>query len=437
VPSMSNTTRIVSTALVVLMILGAIALRASSTMGAQVDEFHQPSWTELPPPSSENTTPSCPLTAANDYQCEVAASALPPRDSNNTAAYLNSGYWPSEKRPDIEVYAANWFPTLPGESCLQHLAHYCYLVDAERAGYPVTHSPEVGDLWFAQGQCIAWGGPSGPAPTSGCMADQSWYMGYVEQVFPDGSFIQSWGGSTTPADSGLAVTWFSGAMDAYTDFVPLMPQGTPLPVPVNARPPVVGGATEVGGQLELRDAGTWHNEPSASFVPRRYFWMRCNPAGANCNAIPGTASEVTVKVQDEVVYQVTAADTGHTLRLAETAENVAGVGNPALSAPIAVPSKARVPRGAGLAGRVSGISLVLYVRGALIGQAAHVTFALRTPDGRTLRAKRRITLTREMHLSPSGRLKRSDIVEAATIAVGRFNYAGRSFAGRSYTFRGQ
>ena len=40
---------------------------------------------------------------------------------------------------------------------------------------------------------------------------------------PDGAVLQSWGGSDTPADSGLGESWFFGAMDPYTDFIGLMP----------------------------------------------------------------------------------------------------------------------------------------------------------------------------------------------------------------------
>ncbi len=141
-----------------LLVVGAM-LTLSTPAAAADNEFYQPSWTQLPSPSAYNTTPSCPPTSSNFFQCDVPASALPPQDPNNTASYLNSGYWPSEKRPDIEMYAANWLPFSPTESCLQHLPHYCYLVDAERAGYPVTHAPEVGDLWFAPGACIGEGRP--------------------------------------------------------------------------------------------------------------------------------------------------------------------------------------------------------------------------------------------------------------------------------------
>jgi hypothetical protein len=403
-----------------LLVVGAMLLLSAPAVAD--NEFYQPSWTQLPSASTYNTTPSCPLVSATFFQCEVPASALPPQDSNNTASYLNSGYWPSEKRPDIEVYAANWLPFSPNESCLEHLPHYCYLVDAERAGYPVTHTPEVGDLWFAPGACIGWGGPSGAPPSGDCAADQDWYMGYVEQVFPDGSFIQSWGGSSTPADSGLGVTWFSGAMDPDSDFVPPMPTGTPLPVPVNASPPTIGGTYEVGGDLYVRHVGSWRNDPPATPVKRRHSWLRCNSNGASCSAILGTMSESDA-------YPVMAADTGHTLRVAETAENVAGLGSPALSAPTAVITKPSVPRGSSLTGRLRRNGLVLFVRGALTGRRATVSFVLRGADGRTLRSKRRITLAPKMYLYPSSGVTPGYLLHAVTVVVPRFDYVRSSFVG--------
>jgi hypothetical protein len=414
-----------------LSALIVLAAGIPPAVGAEQKEFHRPSWTALPAPSPYNTTPPCPLDHMNDFDCEVPSSALPPRDVNNTASYLNSGYWPSEKRPDIEVYAANWFFSEHSEPCDQHLVHYCYLIYAQDAGYPVTHVPQVGDLWFAPGACIGWGGPAGPPSTSDCASDPSWYMGYVEQVFADGSFIQSSGGSTTPADSGLAVTWFSGSMDAYTDFVPLMPEGTPLPVPVNEIPPVLGGAGGLGSELYVRNPGIWRNSPLHPSVPltRRYYWVRCNSSGANCAMIPGTASEDTASLI------VVAADAGHTLRLAESAENVAGVSDVVLSAPTAVVAGRAVQPSGGLAGRVTRSGLVLYVRGKLIGRRAYLAFSLQGPGNHTLKMRQmRITLARRMYLHPVGGIRRGYVVHAARILVPSFRAAGRGFAGIARTF---
>ena len=186
------------------------------------DEFQDPSFSALPAPTVFNKTPKCQPTLANSWDCEVPRRRWPPPDPFNPDSYMNSGSWPAEKRPDIELYAhqrIGWYY----KNCLAHLSHYCFLVAAEVEGYPISHTPHVGDLWFVQGRCIGWG--PGATVKANCTRDKDWYMGYVEKVNPDGSFIQSWGGSDTPADSGLAVTYFSGAMDRYTEFVHLFPAG--------------------------------------------------------------------------------------------------------------------------------------------------------------------------------------------------------------------
>lgn len=200
-------------------------------------EFDDPSANGPPAPSVYNTAPSCPLTADDFWNCDVPTAQWPPQDPSNLERYLNSAYWPGEERPDIEIYAIQRFG-YAYENCSAKLPHYCFLTDAEAEGYPVTHTPQVGDLWLAPGECLAWGAgsPVGPNCTAAGEADDNdWYLGYVEQVNPDGSFIQSWGGSATPADSGLGESEFSGAMDPYTDFIGFFGPGQSPPVTVQVQ----------------------------------------------------------------------------------------------------------------------------------------------------------------------------------------------------------
>jgi hypothetical protein len=204
------------------VLAGVVVLACPATASAATNEFRNPSQTKLPAVSAANTTPSCSLTEANDYQCDLPASSLPPRDAGNPETYLNSAYWPAEKRPDIEMDAIQRYG-YSYKNCYQKLQHYCFLADAVAVHYPVTHKPKVGDLWLAPGECLGFGGSGAPLQTGCSDNENDWYLGYVEHVFPDGSFIQSWGGSDTPADSGLGETRFSGAMDPYTDFIGLMP----------------------------------------------------------------------------------------------------------------------------------------------------------------------------------------------------------------------
>jgi hypothetical protein len=209
--------------LVCALLLALLGLcLGGAAQAASTNEFSNPSASQLPAPSAANTTPSCPLDSNDQFAC--SPDPLPPADSNNPERYLNSAYWPAEKRPDIEMYAIQVYG-YSYQNCSAKLPHYCFLTDALAAGYPVSHTPQVGDLWLAPGECLAWGGPGAPLPT-GCTDDANdWYMGYVDAVNSDGSFIQSWGGSTDASDSGLGETWFSGAMNPYTDFIGLMPEG--------------------------------------------------------------------------------------------------------------------------------------------------------------------------------------------------------------------
>ncbi len=71
----------------------------------------------------------------------------PPSDPNNPERYLNSAYWPAEERPDLEQYAIQ--DGGDGYGCPQaaaYLPHYCLLLGAQSAGYPITHTPQVGDI---------------------------------------------------------------------------------------------------------------------------------------------------------------------------------------------------------------------------------------------------------------------------------------------------
>jgi hypothetical protein len=190
-----------------------------------VNEFQSPSWARLPSPSVYNRSPHCSLTVEVP-QCTVAVASQPPRDANNPERYLNSAYWPAEERPDIEMYAVQRYG-YSYRHCSSWLPHYCFLVDAKAVGYPVSHHPRVGDLWLAPCTALKWvnGGTA-----LGCGKSPQWFLGYVQEVFSNGSFIQSWGGSDTPADTGLGLSWFAGSMDDQTEFIHLMPAGSHRPI---------------------------------------------------------------------------------------------------------------------------------------------------------------------------------------------------------------
>ena len=278
-------------------------------------EFHEPSPNQVPAPSAYNTTPPCPPTSENNYDCELSASALPPPDVDNPELFLNSAYWPSEERPDIAVYAVGQYG-YEYKGCSALLPHYCFLVDAEAVGYPVSHTPQVGDLWLAPCDDLVWMNEMSPAACSG---KEGWYLGYVQEVFPEGSFIQSWGGSTTPADSGLAVSWMSGAMDMNTDFIGFFPPGqfphaSGYPCdggvcPANTLPPAfLSTPPHVGEKFSVTE-GNWSGLTPITYA---YQWQLCDSNGNACSDIPEATSSS---------YTPTASDLGRVLAIVVTGTN--------------------------------------------------------------------------------------------------------------------
>jgi PKD domain/Carboxypeptidase regulatory-like domain len=93
-----------------------------------------------------------------------------------------------------------------------------------------------------------------------------------------------------------------------------------LPVSIGA--PVIAGTAQQGKTL-TETHGSWTNNPTGY----AYQWELCNAIGGECQAI----SEATAQT-----YVPSLADVGHTLRVSETADNVAGAGSPAVSVPTAV-----------------------------------------------------------------------------------------------------
>jgi YD repeat-containing protein len=96
-------------------------------------------------------------------------------------------------------------------------------------------------------------------------------------------------------------------------------------VPVNTTLPAISGTVKQGQTL-TEIPGSWTNSPSA----HSYQWLRCHPTGSECLGIAGAAFQS---------YQLSSADVGSSIRVAETASNLVGAGTPALSA-----ASATVPR---------------------------------------------------------------------------------------------
>jgi hypothetical protein len=128
--------------------------------------------------------------------------------------------------------------------------------------------------------------------------------------------------------------------------------------PEAGAPPLISGVAEQGRTLEA-SAGQWSGEPSS----RSEQWARCDPTGSDCAPISGATGST---------YAVSAADVGSTIRLQETAANVAGEGAPAVSAATAlvssnVPTIERLTPTSG----ITGSSFT--IEGSGLGAASEVT----------------------------------------------------------------
>ncbi len=94
------------------------------------------------------------------------------------------------------------------------------------------------------------------------------------------------------------------------------------PVPVNLKVPTLTGTAQQGGTL-TEHHGEWTNSPTEY----AYQWLRCEVSGSGCVAIGGATGET---------YSSVGEDVGHTLRVAETANNATGPSAPAESEATAV-----------------------------------------------------------------------------------------------------
>jgi hypothetical protein len=82
--------------------------------------------------------------------------------------------------------------------------------------------------------------------------------------------------------------------------------------PANTAPPTISDTTPESGQQLTANPGTWTGDQPIVFT---YQWLRCNPGGENCVAIPGAVQQS---------YTEQAADVGDTLRVRVTATNASG-----------------------------------------------------------------------------------------------------------------
>lgn len=218
--------------------------------------------------------------------------------------------------------------------------------------------------------------------------------------------------------------------------------------PISLDPPLVGGSARVGGPL-WTDAGAWDGSPEGF----DYRWLRCDPAGANCQLIVGSGG---------AEYAPTAADAYHRLVAEVVAVNASGSAM-ARSAPTALiadadgrtqpdgtpPPPADRPgddrptgdddapgraAGAGAGGGVGtngdrggGVAGIPDLRNPLHDKG-------RTPNGKGASAKARVTLVLRRPGGGSARRVRSAASRRWTIAGRLTDGSGRAIAGARLNF---
>jgi hypothetical protein len=134
----------------------------------------------------------------------------------------------------------------------------------------------------------------------------------------------------TPTRLGILLAVLAGVLLGAVLGQPGNGRAASAAVPKNKTAPTISGTAEVGQTLTAT-RGTWTGNPT-SF---RFAWSRCDPNGAACVGIGGATGKI---------YNVTATDLGHTLRVTVTAHNADGSAS-ATSAQTAVVPPSGCPPG--------------------------------------------------------------------------------------------
>jgi hypothetical protein len=134
-------------------------------------------------------------------------------------------------------------------------------------------------------------------------------------------------GTSTPgviasADRLSSVACASASACVTADSIGQGFTGAEVAPPWNTAIPAISGMA-APGQVMSESHGSWTNSPT-SFA---YQWQECDSSGNSCTAISGATDQT---------YTLQASDSGHTLRVQETATNAGGSSSPASSAQTSV-----------------------------------------------------------------------------------------------------
>ncbi|MEA2484428.1 MAG: hypothetical protein QOC55_2375 [Thermoleophilaceae bacterium] len=248
--------------------------------------------------------------------------------------------------------------------------------------------------------------PDGSTATGGngglCIVDEHTYHSSDQVYGPTGaSILQSDHAVLLIPSSPLGNGTYSVAIHQPGETDITWSFSTLVPVPANVSPPSIGGSPTPGKTLSATQ-GSWSGAP-ASFA---YRWLRCDSAGAACVPIGGASGDR---------YLVASADSGHTLRVEETASNDGGPGSPATSAPTAIvgsgPAGPTAPGRPGRPGyKRSGTRIYIHWSAAARARSYRVKLKV---AGRT-----RLILTKARHVVVHAARSRSVLVSVRALGAG-------------------
>ncbi len=182
----------------------------------------------------------------------------------------------------------------------------------------------------------------------------------------------------TGADVGRTIRVQESATNAGGTSVPVSSHATATvtSVPPPARPantalPTIGGSPAVASTL-TESHGAWTNNPTAFSLQ----WERCGADGAGCVPIAG---------QTGPTYRLTGPDTGHTIRVQESATNAGGTGAPATSAPTTRVTLSAKQIVRGLANQIAPSALTISLSSLVPGRSLSIPFTALAPGTVDLR----------------------------------------------------
>ena len=289
---------------------GVVSVAASTATDTRESFSSYGSWVQVAAPGcmvAQNRDSTfgtwCGTSFSSPMVAGIAALALSDKPSTTAAQFASALYAKADKVPGSYVShgRANAAATL---AALGVSVPALALANREAPAIAAS-SPVVGTA--VSGNTGAWQLPPGATASYSyqwlrCTSACSTISGATRSSY-----------TVATADRGdeleLTVTAKAAGLVASATSQPTAAVGMPA-LPVASLPPTISATSVLVGEVLRAVAGTWTGQSS---VTRQ--WLRCNADGNDCAAIPGATTSA---------YTLAKADSGDTIRLRETATNIAG-----------------------------------------------------------------------------------------------------------------